>query len=67
MARVTTTVEYVDVDWDYGIVDGVEVTCDKCGHSEESGGTDEPSLKRCAARLRENCPLNEDNHYVVET
>lgn len=67
MARVKTTVEYVAVDGDYGIVDGVEVTCDKCGHSEESGGTDEPSLMRCAAKLRENCPLNEGNYYVVET
>ena len=67
MARVTTTVDYIDVEWDYGTVDGVEVTCDKCGHCEKSGGTDEPSLKRCAVLLRENCPLNEDNYYVVES
>lgn len=67
MARVTTTVEYTDVDGDYGSVDGVVVTCDKCDHCVESGGTDEPSLKRCAVLLRETCPLSEDNYYVVET
>jgi hypothetical protein len=65
MARVSTTTDYVDLDGDYGTVAGVEVTCDRCGHSEESFGTDEPSLLRCAALLRENCPKNEKNYYDV--
>jgi len=45
MAKISTIISYVDVDGDYGPVDGVEVTCKRCGHSEESGGTDNPSLK----------------------
>jgi hypothetical protein len=59
MARVTTTTHYVDVD-------GVEVTCDKCGHSKQSGGTHDGSLSRCAYLLRENCPHGEKNFYVVD-
>ena len=66
MARVSTTSNYVDLDGDYGTVAGVEVTCDRCGHCEESYGTDEPSLQRCAALLRENCPRGENNFYVVD-
>lgn len=65
MPRVTTTTSYVDLDGDYGSVEGVEVTCGKCGHSEESFGTDEPSLRRCAYLLRENCPRGEKNYYDV--
>lgn len=65
MTKVSTTTSYVDLDGDYGSVDGVEVTCERCGHSEESFGTDEPSLKRCAYLLRENCPRAENNYYDV--
>lgn len=65
MAKVSTTTDYVDVDGDYGSVDGVRVTCDKCGHYEESGGTHDSSIRRCAALLNDNCPENENNFYVV--
>jgi hypothetical protein len=65
MAKVSTTKSDVDLDGDYGTVEGVEVTCDRCGHCEESFGTDEASLRRCAALLRENCPQGESNFYVV--
>lgn len=65
MTKVSTTTSYVDFDGDYGSVDGVEVTCGRCGHSKESFGTDEPSLKRCAYLLRENCPRAENNYYEV--
>lgn len=64
--RVTTTTDYLDLEGDYGDVPGVEVTCDRCKHSEQSFGTDEPSLNRCAYLLRENCPNGENNFYVVE-
>ena len=65
MARVLTTTSYVELEGDYGTVEGVVVTCDRCGHSEESFGTGEPSLKRCAYLLRENCPGDEQNYYEV--
>jgi hypothetical protein len=65
MAKISTTTSYVDLDGDYGTVEGVEVTCGRCGHSEESFGVDEPSLRRCAYLLRDNCPRNENNFYLV--
>lgn len=65
MARISTTTSYVDLDGDYGTVEGVEVTCDQCGHSEEAFGTSESSILSCAARLRENCPRGEHNFYVT--
>jgi len=66
VARVTTTTSYVDLDGDYGTVEGVEVTCDRCGHSEEAYGTSESSILSCVARLRENCPNGEKNFYEVD-
>ncbi|AOW25251.1 hypothetical protein AVM11_07050 [Sphingomonas melonis TY] len=63
--RVASTTNYVDVEGDYGFVDGVEVTCDRCGHYEESCGTGDGSLGRCATLLRQNCPRGENNFYEV--
>lgn len=67
MARVTTTTDDIDVDGDYGgSVDGVEVTCDRCGHSEQCAVTHEGSLRHCAFLIREDCPRGENNFYVVD-
>ncbi|MDE0359834.1 MAG: hypothetical protein OXI74_01565 [Rhodospirillaceae bacterium] len=60
----TKTTE-IEMDGDYSQVEGVEVTCSRCDHSEQSYGTDERSVKRSAILLRENCPLGENNYYVV--
>ena len=63
--RVATTTNYVDVEGDYGFVDGAVVTCDRCGHYEEGCGTGDGSLGRCATLLRQNCPRGENNFYEV--
>lgn len=39
--RVKTDVDYADVDGDYGTVEGLCVTCTRCGHYVEVGGTEE--------------------------
>lgn len=65
MAQVTTSTAYVDVEGDYGSFEGVEVTCDRCGHAEQSGGTHDGSRTRCAYLLRENCPRGEKNFYLT--
>jgi len=64
MARVPTSTDYVEVEGDYGSVEGVEVTCSRCGHSEQSAGTHDSSIGRCAALLRENCPRGEKYFYL---
>ena len=66
MAKVSTTLEYLDVEGDYGHVEGVQLTCDKCGNTAESAGTHEGSVGRCAYLLRETCPLKEINFYDTD-
>ena len=64
---VDCEVEYCSIEDEYGReVLGVRVTCNKCGHSEESFGQSEKSIKRCLYLLHENCPNNEDNWYEIE-
>ena len=63
MAKVSATVSYVDLDGYDGVVEGVELTCERCGHSEESYGAGETSVNHCAVLLRENCPRKENNYY----
>ena len=43
---------------------GVEATCTECGHTTQSFGDGEPSIKRCLALMREECPEGQSNFYV---
>lgn len=64
MARVATSVEEIELDGESGgTVPSVSVTCMRCGHAEESYGTEDESIRRCAVLLRENCPRGERNFY----
>lgn len=47
-------------------VDGVEVTCGRCGHTTESFGTSGASIRRCLVLMRQECPRGEANYYVAE-
>ncbi len=44
----------------------VRVTCSRCGHETMSYGTDDNSVKRCLALMREECPFLESNFYVSD-
>jgi hypothetical protein len=64
LSRVLCDVEETSLQNSDGIqVDGVVVTCLKCGHCTESFGTSDASIKRCFALLREQCPNEEENFY----
>lgn len=64
---VYCSVDYVTLENDDGRnVDGVEVTCSRCGHVTESYGDGDDSIKRCLALMREECPNNETNWYMEE-
>lgn len=43
---------------------GIEVTCTRCGHTTESFGESDRSIRRCLALMREECPDGESNFYV---
>lgn len=64
--RVRCEIEEVELDGDYGSVDGVQATCGRCGHCTESFGTGDASVRRCLTLLREECPQGESNFYVAE-
>ena len=44
----------------------VEATCSRCGHTTESFGDSENSVKRCLALMREECPKKQNNYYVSD-
>jgi len=64
--RVRCTIEETLLDGDWREVEGVMATCSRCGHTTESYGTDEASILRCLAMLREECPRKESNFYYDE-
>jgi hypothetical protein len=66
MARVTADAVEIQIVNENGItVDGLEVTCAKCGHTVEVYGTHQQSAKRGGVMLSEDCLENERNFYVV--
>lgn len=66
MADVTCTVEETEIENENGHEQpGVRVTCSRCDHTVQSFGTGKASERRCAVLLREECPMNERNFYVV--
>jgi hypothetical protein len=66
--NVQCSVTEINLENDNGLeIESVEVTCSRCKHAEQSFGTSERSVRRCAFLLRENCPKGEKNFYEVET
>jgi hypothetical protein len=51
---------------DYCDIEGVCVTCSRCGHETESYGTSDSSVRRCMVLLREECPMGESNFYAAD-
>jgi len=64
MTKVIAEIEETELAGDYADVPGVTAECSRCGHTTESYGTDEPSVRRCLVLLRDECPLRERNYYV---
>jgi hypothetical protein len=67
MARVRCEVEEILLENEEGReVPGVVATCERCQHQVESFGTEEPSILRCLAIMREECPEGQRNFYVTD-
>ena len=64
--RVVALIERVQLERDYGMVEGVEATCERCNHCTESFGTSDASVRRCLALLNEECPELENNFYIPD-
>jgi len=64
--RVPCDVDEIVLDGDTGnSIPSVRVTCSRCDHSEECYGTSDRSIRRALVMLRENCPEDESNFYIV--
>jgi len=64
--KVAVEINEEEVEGDYGNVDGLRLTCDRCGHYVEVCGTGDSSAKRGAKMLRDECPNGEGNYYDVD-
>lgn len=62
--RVCADIDYVDLEGDYGVLEGVTATCSRCGHEMASFGTGDASVRRCFVLLHETCAREENNFYV---
>jgi hypothetical protein len=66
MARVTCEVVEAELENEDGYpVDGIEVTCSRCGHRVECYGTSDRSERRALVMMREECPEELGNFYVA--
>lgn len=63
--RIETDIEESEIDGDYGTVMGLIVTCRRCNHTVEVGGTHDASAAAAAAMLRRECPNHESNFYLT--
>ena len=64
--KISVDIEQTDVDGDYRDVEGLCLTCSRCGHSVKVFGTSYSSARRGGAMLREECPEGESNLYDVD-
>lgn len=59
-------IDEIELNGDYGgLIPSVQATCPRCGHTTESYGTGEPSIKRCLVLLHEECPEGANNFYTA--
>lgn len=63
--KVAVDISECELEGDYGPVDGLCITCERCGHEVEVFGTSDASARRGGAMLREECPNGENNYYDV--
>lgn len=65
--KVSVEIDQEELEGDYGgYVDGIHLTCDRCGHEVTVFGTAGASARRGAAMLGEECPNGESNYYDVD-
>lgn len=62
--KVECEIRATEVEFNGRMINGVEATCTRCGHTETAGGESDASVRRCFVLLRENCPEDEENFYI---
>ena len=59
-------VEEIEMQGDFKMIDGIEVTCTECNHKVECFGRSDRSVMRACTMLRDECPRGESNFYKKE-
>ena len=66
--RVKCDISPTEIENDNGYpVESVSATCSRCGHTTESFGASDASVRRCLVLMREECPEGESNYYVPDS
>lgn len=63
---VECTISNIELEGDYGEIESVRARCSFCGHTTESFGRSERSVKRCLLLMRKQCPREEQHYYVKQ-
>ena len=61
--KIVADVETVELDGDYGSVEGLRISCPSCGESVEVFGTSSSSARRGAAELRDVCTCSGSKYF----
>lgn len=64
--KIVAHADVTEIDGDYGTYEGTIVTCSRCGHEVQVGGSHEGAWRRAAIMLREECPRSEQNFYDIK-
>ena len=64
---VRCSVDHGELENDSGrLIPSTFVECVRCGHTTESFGDHDGSLRRCLVLMREGCPRGEANYYSAD-
>ncbi len=55
-----------DVDGEHGLLDGLTLTCERCGHEVQVYGRSDSSARYAAKIFRDECPNDESNYYDTD-
>ncbi|MDH4987300.1 hypothetical protein QEZ47_17605 [Aminobacter anthyllidis] len=64
--KIMAEVEEVELDGEYGSVDGLRVACSRCGESVDVYGRSSSSARRGAAELRDACTCRGSKFFVLD-
>lgn len=66
--KVSCEIEETELETESGrMIESVLVHCSRCDHTTESFGIGDRSVRRCLVLMREECPMKQQNFYIVES
>lgn len=67
MARIPCEIDFGEEENEFGfLTECTYAVCSRCGYETMSFGTNADSIALCFAKMREECPEEENNTYCDE-